>query len=257
MSSNQSRLSELTPKIRRKKIQQSNDENKDIEAGKFLHDVRNVLNIASCNIQLLKPALLSKMNDFNTSEKLVSNIFFAINRMTELVDEYDKIIEHNPVQNKYFTPDDISFDPHIIITECVDAISLDIEKKNLNIKWVVPSEIIEVKGNSAEFNRVIMNVLSNAVKFNNDYGYICICESVDHNKKMYLLDVIDNGIGIHSNNLNKIFIPKQRFSLSRKGKGFGMSIARDNIEKNGGLINVKSDGLGKGTTISICIPLAV
>ena len=243
------RLSDLTPKIKRRTLRSSD---LDLETGKFLHDLRNVLNIASCNIQLLAPMSSQEL----TSNKLVNNINFAITRMVELVDDYGRNVEQSPVQTRVFVDDEKTFDPHIVVSECVDALSLDMEDKNINIKWLALSEMVEVKGNRGEINRVIMNVLSNAIKYNNNNGDICICETIEHERNLYLVDVIDNGIGIHQKNLNKIFIPKQRFSPSTKGQGYGMSIARENIEKNGGLINVRSDGLGKGTSVRISIPLS-
>ena len=70
-------------------------------------------------------------------------------------------------------------------------------------------------------------------------------------KKNYQIDIIDQGEGIKSENLNKIFEPY--FSTKRSGVGLGLAIVKKIVKEHGGEINVSSEP-SKGTIFSIILP---
>ena len=75
-------------------------------------------------------------------------------------------------------------------------------------------------------------------------------------KKAKKLVISDNGIGIEENELKNVFEGFYRVDSSRsiKGSGLGLGIAKQIVEKHGGKIWLKSDGLGKGTTAVVFLP---
>ena len=70
------------------------------------------------------------------------------------------------------------------------------------------------------------------------------------------VNISDNGIGIDENELKYVFDGFYRVDSSRsiKGSGLGLGIAKQIVEKHGGKIWLKSDGLGKGTTAVVFLP---
>ena len=70
------------------------------------------------------------------------------------------------------------------------------------------------------------------------------------------MNISDNGIGIDENELKNVFDGFYRVDSSRsiKGSGLGLGIAKQIVEKHGGKIWLKSDGLGKGTTAVVFLP---
>lgn len=111
--------------------------------------------------------------------------------------------------------------------------------------------------NTDKFNRVLDNLISNALKFSKERDKLDIILSIEND--MALLQVQDHGLGIPKEMLPHIF---ERFTKAgRKGlkgessTGLGLSIAKQIIEKHGGKIEVDSEE-GKGSIFSIRLPLA-
>jgi len=103
----------------------------------------------------------------------------------------------------------------------------------------------------------LTNVLNNAIRFTPEYGRIIIKTEVRGGEA--LITVIDNGIGIPHDQLDRIF---ERFvqledhmTRSNGGLGIGLSIARALIEAHGGRIWASSQGVNNGATFTIALPL--
>ncbi len=117
-----------------------------------------------------------------------------------------------------------------------------------------------VMGNKLHIRQILLNILSNAVKYT-DNGYIYFkAEEIafDKDKATYTFTIQDTGIGMHKNYLEKIFDP---FTIDdseerkhRLGTGLGMSIVKNNIERLGGSITVDST-LGLGSTFTVTFTL--
>ena len=123
-----------------------------------------------------------------------------------------------------------------------------------------------------KLKQIMYNLLSNAVKFTPDGGKISIkAETYDFNNEPHLgadsnqnpgikISVLDTGIGINQNDLDRIFNPFEQVenSASRKfhGTGLGLSLTKNIVELHGGKIWAESEGEGKGATFSFTIPLA-
>jgi two-component system, sensor histidine kinase and response regulator len=102
---------------------------------------------------------------------------------------------------------------------------------------------------------VFRNLLSNAIKFSYKQSDINI--ELKEEKLQFIVNIMDKGIGIQEENLNKIFLPKSSPLSSgtnnERGTGLGLLICRDFIYKWGGRIWVESI-YGEGSTFSFSIP---
>lgn len=117
-----------------------------------------------------------------------------------------------------------------------------------------------VLGNKLHIRQILLNILSNAVKYT-DNGYIYFkAEEVAFNndEATYAFTIQDTGIGMHKSYIEKIFEP---FSIDdsedrkyRLGTGLGMSIVKNNVDKLGGTITVDST-LGLGSTFTVTFTL--
>ena len=117
-----------------------------------------------------------------------------------------------------------------------------------------------VMGNKLHIRQILLNILSNAVKYT-DNGYIYFkAEEIafDENEATYTFTIQDTGIGMHKNYLEKIFDPfttdDSEERKHRLGTGLGMSIVKNNIERLGGSITVDST-LGLGSTFTVTFTL--
>lgn len=104
---------------------------------------------------------------------------------------------------------------------------------------------------------VLENLIMNAVKFM-DKKPRTLVFSTEEKKGMLVVSVEDNGIGIAKEHLRSIFDEFSKIDAARHehGSGLGLAISRRIVAKHGGEIWAKSDGAGKGATISFTIPIA-
>ncbi len=129
---------------------------------------------------------------------------------------------------------------------------------------------LEVTADERKLRQVLYNLLSNAAKFTPDGGTIKLfAKTVYHpgtgadeqslHSGFLEISVKDSGIGISSEQLEKIFSPFYQVSDSRQGKspgtGLGLPLSRDLVELHNGRLYVESDGEGKGSTFSFQIPV--
>ncbi|MCR9255205.1 MAG: ATP-binding protein [Alphaproteobacteria bacterium] len=114
-----------------------------------------------------------------------------------------------------------------------------------------------VTGDPLRLRQVLINLLSNAVKFNHEGGRITVHISTSDGYR--ILSVSDTGIGIPPDRLIDVTLPFQQVAatLTREygGAGLGLPIAKHIVEMHNGQLEIESQ-LGKGTTVSIALPVA-
>ena len=114
-----------------------------------------------------------------------------------------------------------------------------------------------VQGDQRQMTELFNNLISNAVKYNNEGGQVWI--RVWKEKKDMLLSVRDNGVGIPEDSLERIFERFYRVDKGRSrkqgGTGLGLSIVKHIVSFYGGTVTVQSK-VGKGTTFLVRLPVA-
>jgi signal transduction histidine kinase len=117
-----------------------------------------------------------------------------------------------------------------------------------------------VTGDPEELRTAVSNLLDNAVKYSPDGVHISVDLDVPDEKRV-VLRVSDHGVGIAQHELKRIFKRFYRVahrSLSPvKGTGLGLFIVRSIARKHGGQVFAESDGIGKGTTVTLELPRSV
>ena len=143
----------------------------------------------------------------------------------------------------------------IIHVACDEMIS-DAEAKGHEMIFDIPDESIIVRGDQ-KLKLVFGNVLNNAVRFTPEPGKIIVRLTATEDKA--LVEIQDNGIGIPPDKLTRIFEQFYQIEdhMTRRygGLGLGLAIARVLVELHDGRIWAVSDGLGKGATFKIQLPL--
>ncbi len=148
-----------------------------------------------------------------------------------------------------------------IINDCLDELSYLINEKNLEIILNINHEIM-LNVDMTRIFTVFTNLISNAIKFTPDYGWIEI--SAKKMNEGYLFEVKDNGIGLTEEELGKLFkkferiiqpIPNENINIKDSGTGLGLYITKGIVELHGGEINADSDGPNKGSTFTFTLPI--
>lgn len=130
------------------------------------------------------------------------------------------------------------------------------EEKKVAVKTSIPKKLPAMMGDPKALKRALMNIIGNSIKFNKKGGEVSI--TLKFNAANFSLRVVDTGIGIRKEVLEKIF---DRFyqadgSIARAypGTGMGLNVAKRLIEAHGGEVRVKSE-VGKGTEFAMIIPV--
>ncbi|MFN2443584.1 MAG: ATP-binding protein [Thermoanaerobaculia bacterium] len=129
--------------------------------------------------------------------------------------------------------------------------------KGIEVVANVPPRLPSVLGDEGRLQQIIWNLLSNAVKFTPRGGKITIRQ--EHDGSLLRLIVQDTGKGIDPAYLPHVFEPfsQENASMTRshEGIGVGLSIVRSLIELHGGRVRAWSEGLGKGATFTVDLPV--
>lgn len=144
-----------------------------------------------------------------------------------------------------------------------EAIAIVRSRYHLNedvIRMTEPAGDLTVLGDSDDLRTVFVNLLDNAVKYSQPDPRISIrAKRTALNKKTDIF-IRDNGIGIPSAELKRVFKRFYRGAdqavKDTKGTGLGLAIVRSLIEKHGGRIKADSKGEGRGTTFVVQLPLS-
>lgn len=158
----------------------------------------------------------------------------------------------------------------VILREVIELQMATVRDRNLTLTIVPDTDwSVWVRADRAKLKQVLLNALGNAVKFT-EKGGITISVRVESNSKEVrrshgslkeaIVEIIDTGIGVDPAHFDKLFKPFVMVDGSRTrrfgGTGLGLAISRNLIEMMQGSIALHSDGIGCGTTVSICLPVA-
>jgi len=130
------------------------------------------------------------------------------------------------------------------------------DAKGVAISTAMPDADFKIIGDGARLQQVFWNLLSNAVRFTPAGGKIEMIASTENGSAV--IRVRDSGAGIVRDFLPRIFEPfaQQDETAQRStGLGLGLAIARRLVELHGGMIEAKSDGVGRGSEFTIRLPI--
>jgi len=214
------------------------------------HELRTPLNAILGFSQLLD---LTEMD--STKKDYIHEIIKGGNHLLELINEILDLskIEWGNVELliKSCSLHKIINDSLAMIKPFADNCSIQIEDK----VSILPD--ISINVDYLKFKQVLLNLLSNSIKYNCEKGKVIINYSLSDND-MLCLSVADTGKGFTSEQISNLFEPFERFGAVNshiEGTGLGLVISKELIEKMGGIIDVESE-VGKGSRFIIQIPLS-
>ena len=221
----------------------------------FVANVSHELKTPITSIRGYSETLLEDKDiDKETSSKFLEVINKEAERMARLVSDLLKLSKmdfQNNVVNR------ASFNVVKMAANCIDKIIIEAEKKQQELVLFNDDEEIYAYANEADIDQVLLNIISNAIKYTPEKGKIAVkVEQIGENVEIL---VKDNGIGIPKEDLPRIFERFYRVDKARSremgGTGLGLSIAKTMIDANGGTIKIDSD-VGKGTEVRIRLKIS-
>ncbi len=235
--------------ITNEKLNLKSDFSFDEQFEEILHDL-----MSSINIILLGENIISKKISKETTEvigKYLKSIRFNSYRIINLANSINSIHPHN-VSKTYDKDDFITFNIAEVIENLTISFTPYIEKKNINLKFIKSEEEINICSDIKSIDRIISNLIYNAVKYTNENGNITITLN-SFDKKYVEIEVCDDGIGIPKQNIPGIFLRKEKVNKTSEGLGIGLYIAKEKAQMLGGDIKLEST-LGKGSKFTVSLP---
>ena len=218
----------------------------------FVADVSHELKTPITSIMGYSDTLLEGEYDAETQREFLKVISSEARRMARLVTD---LLELSRIDSDNKKVKKTSFDLGELAKECQKKLAIEIKKKNHNVECFVTADVPPVYADKYDIQRVILNILTNSIKYTPDGGNIKIYVGFVYSDAY--IKIIDNGIGIPEEDLNRIFERFYRVDKARTremgGTGLGLSIAKEVLDKNGGSIDIKSK-VNKGTEVVIKIP---
>jgi len=219
--------------------------------GMAAHDLRN----PNVLIRLYLNQLVESLEGTNEIQRTWINKIQSISRsMMTLIDDFLDVsnveagqlqLDVNPVKLNVFITD--NYEDNKSITE----------KKSITLKLDLKKELPIVDIDSDRINQVINNLITNAMKYSAPNTEIIL--SVEVIDKEVVVSVIDQGQGIHPDDLNKLFKmfgkTRGKPTANEKSTGLGLVICKHIVEAHGGRIWVESEGIAKGSTFKFTLPL--
>lgn len=209
------------------------------------HELRTPLATLQSHIEAMLDGI------WEPDEKRLKSVHEEITRLSRLVGDMEKLTRYeseNRVLNKS------EFDG----LELVKSIMSNFEKecRDKGIETEICGEPVKVYADRDKLTQVVVNLVSNAVKFNGKDGIIRV--SVGSEQNNAVISVTDTGIGISAEDQPHIFERFYRADASRSrltgGAGIGLTIVKSIVDAHHGSISVESE-LGKGTKFTIVLPL--
>jgi len=217
------------------------------------HEIRTPLNaIIGLNLLLRNTPLDAKQKDYVGKIQLASSSLLGI--INEILD-FSKI-EAGKLKIEY-----TKFNLDLVMNNLSQIIYLKAREKGLELLFYMEPQIPPTLiGDPLRVSQILMNLISNAIKFT-EYGQIIVSAKIYKKSKKNItlkFSVKDTGIGISEDNQTRLFKSFSQIdtSVSRKygGTGLGLSISRRLVEMMGGKIWVQSE-VGKGSTFFFTVKL--
>ena len=218
----------------------------------FVADVSHELKTPITSIMGYADTLLEGEYDKDTQNRFLNVIAEEARRMAKLVTD---LLTLSRFDNNQILQEKVRFDLGELVKQCQEKVQIEIDKKGHKAECFVTADVPKVYADREGIERVVLNILTNSIKYTPDGGNIKIYVGFVYNDAY--IKVIDNGLGIPEEDLNRIFERFYRVDKARTrqmgGTGLGLSIAKEILDKNNGTIDIKSEK-GKGTEVVIRIP---
>lgn len=221
----------------------------------FVADVSHELRTPLATVKSYAETLIDAgVDDEELSRKFLSVIVKETDRMTRIVKDLLTLSKLDNAENAPKNLERISVKP--FLSGIIEKMYINAKKKNQTVTYSIDGDIPDIEAESDKLEQVIINILSNAIKYTGEGGHIKIVSGALHSE--IFIKIIDDGIGIPKENLSRIFERFYRVDKARSretgGTGLGLAIAKQIMDNMGGAITINSEYL-KGTEVIISIPL--
>ena len=214
------------------------------------HELRTPLNAVIGFSEILRDEILGTIND--EQKELVLDIRTSGNHLLAMIND---ILDLSKIEAGKMELQLDNFSVKEVVTEVNAIVTALASKKQIQLSLQLDQDVL-IEADKIKFKQILYNLLSNAIKFTDAGGEVTTKFEVS--SLALLGSVTDTGVGISSQDLEKLFQPFTQLDASRtrahSGTGLGLALTNRLIELHGGKIWVES-AVNQGSTFSFTFPL--
>jgi signal transduction histidine kinase len=219
------------------------------------HELKTPLSVILGAIQLIDQKYPLEGSDRRKSGKHLSTIKQNCYRLLRLI---NNVLDISRLESGYIKTNLINCNIVYLIEEITESVIPFVEQKGLSIEFDTLDEEIITAVDIDKIERIILNLLSNGIKFTNPGGMIYV--KIERKDNNVVIQIIDTGIGIPRDMQSRIFDRYSQVSSELtaefEGSGIGLSIVKSFVELHNGSIEVQSEE-NRGSEFTIILPLTV
>ncbi|AKL97335.1 sensor histidine kinase YycG [Clostridium aceticum] len=220
----------------------------------FVANVSHELKTPLTTIKSYTETLLDgAIEDKPLAKRFLDVVVSESDRMTRLVQDLLQLSNLDYKQGKWNKKE---IDINDIVKNAVLKLEVSAKNKRQHFNYTICDDTVHVFADKDRIEQVILNILSNAIKYTAEEGQIEVQVELKNNFVQIIIK--DNGIGIPKKDLPRIFERFYRVDKARSremgGTGLGLSIAKQIVEAHEGSIKIFSEEEKQGTTVMITLP---
>lgn len=242
---------DFTEQLRFEKRLEDSDRNKDHFLATLAHELRNPLATLTTAWELMELSI----NDPVATEHAHALMGRQLRHLTHLVSD---LFDLNRVNHGKMEVNLTALDLHAVLHQAVEQAHPTIQERGDAVQFHLCPQPLHVRGDATRLVQVFGNLLTNAAKYSPRSSAIRI-----HTRKQddqAIIEVQDDGFGLAPNDVDRIFeMFAQVEDLRGKrqgGLGIGLSLVKQLVTMHHGTVKASSEGLGKGTTFTVQLPVA-
>ncbi len=225
-------------------------ESKSMFLANISHELRTPLNSIIGFSEIIK----SDVNAQEQNRAHAKDINDAGNHLLALIND---ILDYSKLESGKLEIHNEEVDITKIIRKTLRLVQTKAEETNVRLIPDIPAEHYVLKVDPKRIRQVILNILTNAIKFTPNGGSVTLITWVSKQGDEFVIEVQDSGIGIPKDKIPMVLESfsqvDNKYTRQKEGTGLGLPISKKLVEQMGGRLNIESDE-GQGTAVQIIMP---
>lgn len=251
----QKKITELAGNYQQEKIRaEEANRSKSEFLANMSHELRTPLNAINGFSEIMQKEMFGPLGDDRYLD-YVGDILSSGKHLLNLIND---ILDMSKIESGKMTLSTEIIYCDEIVDQCLRLLRGKAAESNLELVSKI-SDVPDIKADPRALKQILLNVLSNAIKFTPKGGKISLDTRSDPDTGGIIFQVADTGIGISKEDLPKLCTPfsqiESQHSKSHQGSGLGLALTKSLVELHGGKFIIESE-IGRGTIVTITLPLA-
>ncbi|GAB2546814.1 PAS domain-containing hybrid sensor histidine kinase/response regulator [Spirosoma aerophilum] len=227
---------------------QREDQRKDEFLAMLAHELRNPMATLQAGLDILHLTL--------TEETTRSPLTLMERQMKHVVRMVDDLLDVSRIRRGKIELHPERTNLVELVHQAAASVGVLFAAQGRHLLLDLPSAPMYVSGDTTRLTQVVINLLTNGVRYTGEAGRVWLC--LTHHQQEAILQVQDNGIGLEADQLEAIFElfvqVDNSLARSKGGLGLGLTLVKRLVEMHGGRVEAFSEGLGQGSTFRVYLP---